>query len=147
MSEDEKMRTDFQIPRRFTVPQRIEHMVLAVSFTLLSVTGLVQKYPMNSTADQLMILMGGIQATRILHRAAAIVFALLGVYHVLAVAHKYFVRRVQMTMMPAAKDIADGYHSFRYSLFLRKDPPRMPRYNFAEKLEYWALIWGASLWW
>jgi cytochrome b subunit of formate dehydrogenase len=145
MSEDERMQTDFQLPRRFTVPQRIEHMVLAVSFTLLSVTGLVQKYPMNSVADQLMNLMGGIQTTRVLHRAAAVIFALLGVYHVLIVAHKYFVRRVQMTMMPVAKDVADGFHWLRFSLFLRKDPPRMPRYNFAEKLEYWALIWGGII--
>jgi cytochrome b subunit of formate dehydrogenase len=141
----DRMQSDLQIPRRFTVPQRIEHVVLILSFSLLSVTGLIQKYPMNITSDYLMNLMGGIQAVRVVHRAAAILFALLGVYHVLAVAHKIFVRRVQMTMMPAVKDIADGLHSIRHSLFLSKEPPQMPRYNFAEKLEYWALIWGGII--
>ncbi|MDM7996645.1 MAG: cytochrome b/b6 domain-containing protein [Acidobacteriota bacterium] len=145
MSGDERMQSDCQIPMRFTVSQRLEHMVLILSFTMLSVTGLVQKYPMNPVSDYLMTLMGGIQATRVLHRVAAVVFALLGVYHVLVVAHKYYVRRVPMTMMPTAGDLLDGFRWIRYSLFLRKDPPRMPRYNFAEKLEYWALIWGGII--
>jgi len=139
------MQSECRIPPRFTVSQRIEHMVLLLSFTMLSVTGLVQRYPMNPTSEYLMTLMGGIQATRVLHRAAAVVFALLGVYHLLAVAHKYYVRRVPMTMMPTAKDVLDGFRWLRYSLFLRKDPPQMPRYNFAEKLEYWALIWGGII--
>jgi cytochrome b subunit of formate dehydrogenase len=141
----DRMQSDLQIPRRFTVPQRSEHLVLILSFTLLSVTGLIQKYPMNITSDYLMNLMGGIQTVRVIHRAAAILFALLGIYHALAVAHKILVRRVQMTMMPALKDIADGLNSIRHSLFLRKEPPQMPRYNFAEKLEYWALIWGGII--
>jgi cytochrome b subunit of formate dehydrogenase len=127
------------------VSQRIEHAVLAVSFTMLGVTGLIQKYPMNITSDYLMNLMGGIQTVRVIHRVAAIVFALSGIYHVLTVAHKLFVRRVQMTMMPAVKDITDGLHLMRYSLFLSKEPPQMPRYSFAEKLEYWALVWGGII--
>jgi formate dehydrogenase gamma subunit len=131
--------------RRFTLAQRIEHLVLALSFTLLGVTGLVQKYALNSLSEWLIGVMGGIQSTRILHRWAAIVFALLTVYHIIAVAYRLFVRRVPATLFPTAKDIKDGFHSLRYSLFLSKNPPKMPRYNFAEKLEYWALIWGGII--
>ncbi len=145
MSGDERMQADCRVPTRFTVSQRLEHMVLALSFTMLSVTGLVQKYPMRPVSDYLMTLMGGIQSTRVLHRVAAVVFVLLGVYHAQAVGYKYFVRRVAMTMMPTIRDLLDGFRWIRYSLFLRKDPPRMPRYNFAEKLEYWALIWGGII--
>jgi cytochrome b subunit of formate dehydrogenase len=143
--EKEAMRPDLQIPRRFTVPQRIEHFLLAVSFSLLGLTGLVQKYPMNSTSERLIEMLGGIQMTRILHRVAAIVFALLAVYHAIVVAYKYFVPRVGMTMMPVLKDITDGLHSLGFSLFLSKEPPKMPRYTYAEKLEYWALIWGGII--
>lgn len=131
--------------RRFTVPQRIEHLVLTLSFTVLGVTGLVQKYALNSLSEWLIGMMGGIQSTRILHRWAAIVFSLLAVYHIIAVAYKLLVRRVSMTLFPTARDIKDGLHSLRFSLFLSKNPPNMPRYNFAEKLEYWALIWGGII--
>lgn len=131
--------------RRFTVPQRVEHLVLSLSFTILGVTGLVQKYALNSLSEWLIEIMGGIQSTRILHRAAAIIFSLLAVYHIIAIAYKLCVRRDRMTLFPTAKDIRDGFHSLRYSLFLSKNPPNMPRYNFAEKLEYWALIWGGII--
>jgi len=139
------MQGDPEIPRRFTVPQRIEHFFLALSFTILGITGLVQKFGLNPFSEYLINLMGGVEMTRVIHRAAAIVFALSSVYHLIAVGHKFFVQRVRMTMMPVPKDLADGLHWILYSLFLRKNPPRMPRYTFAEKLEYWALIWGGII--
>ncbi|MEJ2246030.1 MAG: hypothetical protein P8Y80_08160 [Acidobacteriota bacterium] len=137
--------TELTIPRRFTVPQRMEHFLLAVSFTVLGLTGLVQKFGLNPLSEYLISLMGGIEMTRLIHRVGAIVFALLSLYHVLAVCYKFFVQRVRMTMIPVLKDVADGVNWLGYSLFLRKEPPRMPRYTFAEKLEYWALIWGGII--
>ncbi len=146
MSEERKaMKPELKVPRRFTVPQRIEHFFLATSFTLLGFTGLVQKYGLNPYSERLISLMGGIEMTRVMHRVAAIVFALLGVYHVIALGYKFFVQRVRMTMIPIPKDAADGVNLLAYNLFLRKNPPKMPRYNFAEKLEYWALIWGGLI--
>ncbi len=146
MSEKTKsMQADLEIPRRFTVPQRVEHFILVISFTALGITGLVQKFGLNPLSEYLISLMGGIEMTRVIHRAAAIVFALLSVYHVIAVGHKFFVQRVRMTMMPVPKDALDGLNWLGYSLFLRKKPPQMPRYTFAEKLEYWALIWGGVI--
>ena len=139
------MQADLKIPRRFTVPQRVEHCILAISFTVLGITGLVQKFGFNPLSEYLISLMGGIEMTRVIHRIAAIVFAALSVYHVIAVGHKFFVQRVRMTMMPVRKDVMDGLHWLGYSLFLRKKPPQMPRYTFAEKLEYWALIWGGVI--
>ncbi|MBN1570065.1 MAG: cytochrome b/b6 domain-containing protein [Acidobacteria bacterium] len=144
-NEKEITHADLQIPRRFTVPQRIEHFLLAASFTILGLTGLVQKYALNSISEWLIALLGGIQMTRIIHRAAAIVFVLLSIYHVIIIAYKYFVCRLNMTMLPTLKDVTDGIHSLRFSLFLHKNPPKLPRYNFAEKLEYWALIWGGII--
>jgi cytochrome b subunit of formate dehydrogenase len=146
MSEEKKaMQSDPQVPRRFTVPQRIEHLVLLISFTVLGLTGLVQKFAFSSLSERLIGVLGGIQMTRVIHRAAAIMFALLTVYHAIVLAYKFFVRRVQMTMMPVPKDVADALNSILHGLCLRKDPPPMPRYNFSEKLEYWALIWGGLI--
>jgi len=131
--------------RRFTMAQRIEHGILALSFAALSLTGLVQKYATNSWSERLIAFMGGIEMTRVLHRAAAVVFALLAVYHILVVAYKFFVRRVAMTLMPSLGDITDGLRFIGSSLSRRRESPQLPRYSFVEKLEYWALVWGGLI--
>jgi hypothetical protein len=45
-------------------------------------------------------------------------------------------------MLPGIKDAKDAAQDFGYNLGLSKSRPKMGRYNFAEKAEYWALIWG-----
>lgn len=130
---------------RFTVSQRIEHLILAVSFTVLSLTGLPQFYAPNRAATWLIEFFGGIEKTRIIHRWAAAVFSALAVYHFIAVGYKVIVKRVDRTMVPGLKDITDVWHLLRYNAFRTPDPPQMPRYNFTEKVEYWALIWGGVI--
>ena len=146
MSEERsRMHDRVESHRRFTVAQRIEHAILALSFTILSVTGLVQKYAASPVSQALIQWMGGILSTRIIHRWAAAVFSALTVYHAIVLAHKYIVRRVELTMVPGLKDLADAWNLIRYNLSLAEKPPQMPRYNFTEKLEYWALIWGGVI--
>jgi mono/diheme cytochrome c family protein len=45
-------------------------------------------------------------------------------------------------MLPTLQDAKDGVQAFGYNLGLAKSRPRLPRYSFDEKMEYWALIWG-----
>lgn len=127
---------------RFSLPQRVEHIVLVLSFTLLGLTGLIQKYALSGVAAWLIGALGGIESVRIIHRVAAIVFALQSVYHIMVLAYKVFVARTEMTMLPGLKDAIDAIDVVRYNLGLTKEHPKMPRYNFAEKVEYWAMIWG-----
>src|SRR5690606_38544436 len=87
-------------------------------------------------------IMGGIEMARILHRSAAVVLMLETIYHGGVVTYKVFVLRVRLTMLPTWKDVKDGLQSLAYNLGLAKERPAMPRYNFGEKLEYWAVIWG-----
>jgi cytochrome b subunit of formate dehydrogenase/mono/diheme cytochrome c family protein len=131
--------------QRFVPAQRIEHAVLIASFTILAITGLVQKYAGSGISEGLIALMGGIQITRIIHRIAATVFLLEAVYHIVVVGYKLFVQRVRPSMLPGIKDATDALDSFKYNLGLSKKAPKMPRYNFAEKAEYWAMIWGLVL--
>ena len=48
-----------------------------------------------------------------------------------------------LSMLPGIKDAKDGIQVILYNLGLRKNFPQMGRYNFEEKLEYWAFVWGA----
>jgi cytochrome b subunit of formate dehydrogenase len=130
---------------RFSLAQRIEHALLILSFTTLVVTGIPQKYAGTAIGEGVIALLGGIETTRVIHHVAAIVFALETLYHVVVVLYKITVRRLALTMLPGPKDVVDAFDSIRFNLGLKKTPPRMPRYNFAEKVEYWAMIWGAVI--
>lgn len=130
---------------RFTVSQRIEHIILLISFATLGLTGLSQKFVGNALAEGIIALLGGIETVRIIHRVAAIVFALQSVYHVVTLFYKIYVKRVELTMLPGLRDVTDAIDVIRYNLGLTKQHPKLPRYNFVEKAEYWALIWGGII--
>lgn len=131
--------------QRFSLDQRIEHVLLITSFTTLAVTGLPQKFATEPWADVMIALMGGIELVRIIHRFAATVLMLECVYHAVVVAYKVFVRRLPMTMLPGVQDARDAAQAFMYNIGIAKDPPQMGRYNFEEKAEYWALVWGTLI--
>lgn len=130
---------------RFTLSQRIEHAVLFLSFTILAVTGLPQKFVGVPWAESMIAVMGGIETVRIIHRVSAIVLMALAIYHVIAVAYKIVVQRVELTMMPQWQDVKDLLAVLAYNVGLSRYRPKLPRYNFEEKLEYWAVVWGTVI--
>ena len=65
------------------------------------------------------------------------------VWHILVAAYKIFVTKEPMSMLPVFKDAVDGIQVFLYNIGIGKKYPQMGRYNFEEKLEYWAFVWGA----
>ena len=143
--QDNTVSVPVQIPDRFSILQRVEHIVLVVSFTTLGLTGLAQKFSSNSIAAGFIQLLGGIETTRIIHHTAAIILALECIYHIIILAHKTYVRRTELGMLPGPKDALDALDVLRYNLGLTKEHPKLPRYNFGEKVEYWAMLWGTAV--
>ena len=129
---------------RFTRSDRVQHAAMVVSFLVLTVTGLPQKYIYlnNHYLDDLIELMGGLETVRVVHRWAATILMVVTVYHILAAVHRVFVRRVSLSMLPRSQDGVDGLQAVRYNLGLAKERPRTDRYTWEEKVEYWSLIWG-----
>ncbi len=127
---------------RFNLAQRIEHLLLFLSFTLLGITGLIQKYIGAGVSLWLIQALGGITAVRVIHRVAAVVFLLETIYHLVLLGYKVYVEKAELTMLPGIQDAKDGIQSVGYNLGISKTRPKMGRYTFDEKLEYWAMIWG-----
>jgi formate dehydrogenase subunit gamma len=119
-----------QLFTRFEVAQRIEHVLLILSFTTLCVTGIPQKYITAGISDLIIRLLGGIDMTRNIHHVAAIVFLLETVYHLVVMGYKLYVRRAKATMLPGLQDAKDGVQDFGYNLGLAKSRPKMGRYAF-----------------
>lgn len=128
---------------RFALSQRIEHVLLIVSFSMLCLTGLPQKYHQVAWGQALLSLLGGVRTAQTLHHLFAAMFLFEGVYHAAVILFELiFARRKPLGMLPGLQDVRDGLGSVAYLLGLRKEGPRYDRYDFKQKVEYWAMIWG-----
>jgi cytochrome b subunit of formate dehydrogenase len=130
---------------RFAPAQRFEHIVLLVTFSGLALTGLPQKYAGEAWAQTMINLMGGIESIRIVHRILATVLMALAIYHGGIITYKLYVLGKRATMLPGIRDIRDVLQWIAYNLGLRKEHPHLPHFNFGEKVEYLAVVWGTII--
>jgi formate dehydrogenase subunit gamma len=130
---------------RFNVSQRIEHIVMLVAFTLLVLTGVPQKFLGSSLPQTMILAMGGIDMTRIIHRASAIVFILEALYHFGGIALSFARGRFTPSMIPGRKDFEDSLTYFRYCLGLENRRPLFDRFDYKQKWEYWGVVLGGFL--
>lgn len=131
--------------RRFHLGQRIEHILLILSFTVLAITGVPQKYSEFAWSNVMIQAMGGIEWVRVIHRTAATLLMAETIYHFLSVAYKVWVKRIALTMLPGWQDAKDAWQTLLYNLRLTDKMAMMGRYTFGEKVEYWAVIWGTVI--
>lgn len=135
---------DKQYPR-FRTMARIEHAILMVSFTVLALTGLPQKYALQAWAEWMIKALGGIEFIRIVHRWAAMMLVVGSIYHLFTSAYRFFVKRERMRMLPVKQDLFDLLQTIKHNLGISADAPRMAKFNFGEKVEYWAVVWGTAI--
>ena len=50
-----------------------------------------------------------------------------------------------MRMLPDLKDGLDLRDTVAYNLGFIDEPPKMRKFNFGEKFEYWAVVWGTAV--
>ena len=127
---------------RMTTNQRWQHLLLLVSFIVLVVTGFALKYP----DSWLAVALGMSERLRSLtHRIAGVVMIGAGVYHLVYITLTRSGRRLILDFAPGRKTPLDAWGTMRYYLGLSPHKPQFSRFNYAEKAEYWALVWGSVL--
>lgn len=127
---------------RFTKNEVIQHFLLLSSFITLVITGFALKYP-NSFWSEGLLSFGMTEAVRsITHRVAAVLMTVLSLYHVVYLFFTARGRNVLFEMLPQFSDLRDAMDNMLYYLRFKKKHPHFNQYDYAEKAEYWALIWG-----
>jgi formate dehydrogenase gamma subunit len=121
------------------------HWGLIVSFSVLVVSGFALKYPDAIWAQPLLHWEGHLAVRGALHRAAALVLIATMAFHLFSLAFKRGDSSFLQAMTPRWKDVSDIFRVLSYNLGMRKDSPQFGKYNYAEKLEYWAFMWGTAL--
>ena len=127
---------------RMSLAQRWQHAVLAVSFIVLAITGFALKFPDSWLARA----MGSSEPfRRWVHRIAGVVLLGAGVFHLLYILSSKEGRRLVRDLFPVKQDLADAWSTVCYLAGISKEKPRIGRFGYAEKMEYWAVVWGTLI--
>jgi formate dehydrogenase gamma subunit len=128
---------------RMNLNFRIAHWGVILSFPTLVFTGFALKYPEAWWARPLLMWEGHFAFRGIVHRSAAVVLIASTVYHVIHLAIVRRDRRLFLkAMLPELKDATDLADVFSYNLGRTDLEPQFKKFNYAEKMEYWAFMWG-----
>ncbi|MCU7905636.1 MAG: cytochrome b/b6 domain-containing protein [Candidatus Thiodiazotropha sp. (ex Epidulcina cf. delphinae)] len=127
---------------RLTKSQRIQHAVLFISTGLLILTGFMLQ------GERWVIEMFGTAGDTIfwwrslIHRIAGVAVTIICLYHILHVAFTKEGRSWIKDMLPGWRDLTDVYRNIGYMLGLREQRPKMDRFTYLEKLEYFSVWFG-----
>ena len=132
-----KLEHDFveRMPLRF----RWQHAALLSSFILLVLTGFALKFPGSWFASMLSL---GEAKRHLLHRIAAVVLIGVSLYHMFDSVATRAGRKLLRDLFPTRDDALGAWQNLSYYLGLTSRKPEFARFNYAEKAEYWALVWG-----
>lgn len=129
---------------RFTLGQRWEHLLLMISFTVLLLTGLPQKY-FASWGHQILTTPERLLLVRRIHHVFAVLLTLEVVYHLGRGIFLLANRRLSGEVFPTWQDLKDAWQMIKYLLFLTNKKPKFGKYNFEQKFTYWFLFLGIGI--
>ncbi len=147
--------------QRLTLNQRLQHVAIFLSFTLLAVTGLPLKFHHTAWGERLYGYVGGITVAPFIHRVSAVAMTLAFVYHfiyVVVCAWKYYLlplrerghltvknglqALLRMPMVPNGTDLKELRAALTYFFFLTRRRPALVAHGLKEKFGYLAVFWG-----
>jgi formate dehydrogenase gamma subunit len=126
--------------RRFSPYRIAEHWLNAVVFVVLAVTGLAQKFHHLEASQWIILALGGIDATRLVHRLMGLALVLITVQHIVVAFVGVVWFRWRPSMLITKKDFRDLVENLKYYLGLRGRPALCDRYTYKQKFEYWAVL-------
>lgn len=146
---------------RMTFHERAQHFALILSFVLLIATGLPLLF-VHLAPDSV----AGFFLRGLLHRIAAVVLILTLLWQFFYAILTARGRELLRAIRPGFRDVRDAFQAFGHNLglagflarkgvgkrffekhpyWLFAEPPAFDRYNFIEKFEFLAVIWGSVI--
>ena len=136
--------------QRFTVVDRLTHLIVILSFMLLALTGLALMHSTTGWGQAICGFFGGPARMRLIHLVnGGITFGYF-IFHLLYLAYRALVKKQRYALLgpdslvPNGQDMRDIWHNFRWFLYLGPQP-RMGRWTYWEKFDYWAVFWGVAM--
>jgi predicted CXXCH cytochrome family protein len=130
---------------RMTLNARLQHATTLVSFVILAATGFMLRYPeawwvipFRHMSEEFFAIRG------LLHRIAGAMLIAVGIWHLFYLFTRAG-RRFYRDIVGKPGDVIDLWNNLRYLVGRSAQRPRFDRFGYAEKAEYWALIWGVVI--
>lgn len=120
------------------------HKTLLVSFIVLVITGFALKFP-DSFWVRWLFSMGMTEVIRaFIHRLAAMVMTIDSVIFIIYMIFAKRGKRLFRDFLPKMRDLSDIGKTLKYYLGISKEKhaPKYEVFNFTEKVEFWAMVWG-----
>ena len=131
---------------RMTFNERIQHSLMSLSFIILVITGFMLHFPDTWWVRHIRdISTDTFEYRSLLHRIAAVVMIGISLYHIIYVSATTRGRKLIKDLLPKYEDIRDAIGIAKFNLGLSKERPKLDRFSYVEKAEYWALIWGTII--
>jgi len=124
---------------RLTMGQRLQHGVLALTFITLALTGFAILYADSAYAQWLTSSVGGPDNRSLIHRLAALLFVANAYLHFV---YYLFVYRGPHTIGFSRQDLREAWQDIRFRLGKGERPTHTGKYDWLQKLEYWASVIG-----
>jgi cytochrome b subunit of formate dehydrogenase len=132
---------------RFTLGQRLFHLVLMLCFLVQATTGLARMYHETAWGRGLGWLFGGFETALTVHVHVGIfmigAFLVHLVYLLITIRWRRFPSCIvgPDSLVPGKKDLKSFIRHTGWILGLGKHPP-LERWSYWEKFDYWAVFWG-----
>lgn len=131
---------------RMTAWERVQHAALTVSFTMLVITGFMLRYPEASWVSGIRRLSSrAFELRSLLHRLFAVFMIVASVTHLAYIAFTARGRQLVRDLWWKPKDLRDAIGLLKYNTGLSNEKPKLDRFSYIEKSEYWALVWGTAV--
>jgi len=130
---------------RLTYSERVQHLILVISFVVLVITGFMLKLP-----EYMVSVLGSAREMvffwrSILHRVAGTVMIVSSFYHLFYIIFRPAGRRWIADMMFRLKDARAMFDTFLYFFGIKDNPPEYDRFCYKHKFEYFALFFGNTV--
>ncbi len=123
---------------RLDIHQRIQHVLLIVSVTLLILTGIGLRFSDSFFGHVLVFLEGGFRTRGIIHRFSAVLLLVTIIYHFVYILFSKRGHSEFMEILLSWSDFKDYFNAIFYDLGFRKERPKLGWYSYREKFQYWA---------
>ncbi len=124
--------------------ERVQHLILLTSFFGLAITGFALR--MHDAWWVKVIGLGGSESVRAnLHRALAVILTGAAFFHLWWIIATRRGRYAVKEMAPGAHDIVHFIKNMGFHLGFTSERPKFRRFDYTQKAEYWAVVWGTMV--
>jgi cytochrome b subunit of formate dehydrogenase len=127
---------------RWTGSEVLWHFLLFLSFVTLIITGFAFRYPAAWWSSWMTSTPNAFAMRGVAHRVAGVLMIGLFAYSILRSAGTKRGWQQLKAKFPVPADSTQVVQNILYSVGLSSQPPEFDRYDYSEKAEYWALMWG-----